>query len=425
MKHNTTILKSSTALVSSTGPYKSRPNIRTVQLTNQTTDTTGMTKDRVRAATLPTYVFKLARQNGVLVLLLLLLIALTPLQADKIKDVVDYYKLVEWNAVGALTGILIITTGIRESNFLNRAARRILRSPMSERQLASLLVALSVLLSPLLTNDITLFIIVPLTMNLQAYLKRDITKIVVFEAIAVNIGSALTPIGNPQNLFLWHEWGLSFTAFVIRMAPLIATSALLLLLTVRFSFGEQKFKAGSYVNERCNEGLLALSIVLLCGYMVALELKLIAYALLIITLAYALLYRDVLERVDWPVILIFILMFIDFGLISRFALVAQLMEHLNQASTGGVFAYALLASQFISNVPAAVLVSRFSDNWLAIAYGVNVGGNGVVIASLANLIALRIVGSRGIWLTFHKYSLIYLSLSASLIYLALHLHPVS
>ena len=100
------------------------------------------------------------------------------------------------------------------------------------------------------------------------------------------------------------------------------------------------------------------------------------------------------------------------------------MGQLNQVGTGSVFVYSLLISQIISNVPAAVFLSKFSSNWLAIAYGVNVGGNGIVIASLANLIALRMVGDKKIWSRFHRYSLVYLSISACLIYFLLHSYPM-
>ena len=368
-------------------------------------------------------IFGIARRNSILVLLALLLIALTVWRADEIRGIVTYYKLVEWNTVGALTGILIITTGIRESNFLSQVAGRILNRPMSERRLALLLIILSALLATFLTNDITLFIIVPLTTSLQNHLKNDITKMIVFEIVAVNVGSALTPAGNPQNLFLWHEWGLSFTAFVVKMLPLVAVLTMLLLFLAQFSFGGRELKVDAHTNDHYDGRLLVLSLALLCGYMVAFELRRAAYVLPVIVMVYALLYRRVLRKVDWPVILIFVLMFVDFGLISELNPVARLMGRLGQMGTGGVFVYALLVSQVISNVPAAILVFRFSHNWLAIAYGVNVGGNGIAIASLANLIALRMAGGRRIWFQFHKHSLVYLSVSICLVYLLLCSHP--
>jgi len=71
----------------------------------------------------------------------------------------------------------------------------------------------------------------------------------------------------------------------------------------------------------------------------------------------------------------------------------------------------------MSNVPATIFMSRFSTGWLSIAYGVNVGGNGLVIASLANIIALRFVKEKSVWVDFHRYSLLYLLVSGGLVYL--------
>ena len=371
-----------------------------------------------------TYIMGTIKRNCVLFLLILLLIVLAFLRADGIREIAGYYKLVEWNTVGALTGIIIITTAIKESNFLGSVAKRILNRSMSERGLALLLVILSALLSTFLTNDITLFIIVPLTISLQGQLENDITKMVIFEIVAVNVGSSLTPAGNPQNLFLWHKWGLSFTSFMGKMLPLTTALMFLLLLFVWFSFESRKLKVSSNTDDHYDRWLVALSFALLGGYMATFELKRTAYALPVIALVYILFYRRVLRKVDWPIILIFILMFVDFRLVSEISPVARLMGQLNQVGTGSVFVYSLLISQIISNVPAAVFLSKFSSNWLAIAYGVNVGGNGIVVASLANLIALRMVGDKKIWSRFHRYSLVYLSISACLIYFLLHSYPM-
>ena len=176
---------------------------------------TSIARARGKALALPTYIWRAAKRNIILALLILLLVVLTLLQVDGVKNIANYYKLVEWNTVGALTGILIITTGIKESNFLSKVAGQILNKPMSERRLALLLISLSALLATFLTNDITLFITVPLTTSLQHQLENDISEIIIFEIIAVNVGSVLTPVGNPQNLFLWHEWGISFLAFAL------------------------------------------------------------------------------------------------------------------------------------------------------------------------------------------------------------------
>src|SRR5579884_585289 len=157
---------------------------------------------------------KAIRDDYFLLLFLLILILLTiavPSNPSR------YYEFVEWKTIAALTGLLVITTGIKESGYLHNTALKILSKVRSERYLALLLAVMSVGLSMFLTNDVALLIIVPLTLSLQQLLNNNIKKMIIFEAIAVNVGSALTPIGNPQNLFLWHYSKVSFLLFIYRM----------------------------------------------------------------------------------------------------------------------------------------------------------------------------------------------------------------
>lgn len=101
-------------------------------------------------------------------------------------------------------------------------------------------------------------------------------------------------------------------------------------------------------------------------------------------------YRDVLRRVDWPLIVIFVLMFIDLRLLAEQPAIAQLFTLSGIEQAQNLFIATLLAAQLINNVPAAILLAEYSPDWLTIAYAVNVAGNGIVIGSLANLIALRL-----------------------------------
>jgi Na+/H+ antiporter NhaD/arsenite permease-like protein len=362
---------------------------------------------------------RFVEKNIVLAILALLLLVLMILRGDGLDALAGYGHFIEWNTIIVLAGVLMITTGIRESHFLSQITRKILSRPISERNVALILVALSALLATFLTNDIALFIIVPLTMSLQDSVENDLTKLVIFEAIAVNVGSALTPIGNPQNLFLWHEWGISFLPFMGKMAPLVALMLLLLLGLAWLSFGRRQLQGETPEDTYLNRRLFALSMVMLAGFIVAAEFHWALYALPVVLLIYLLFYRPIIRDVDWLVLLIFILMFIDFGLVAEFPWVTSILQEISRMGAAGVFVAGALLSQVVSNVPATVMLARFSSDWQAIAYGVNVGGNGLVIASLANLLALRIAGGKGLWLSFHKYSLLFLAVSLALVYLLL------
>ncbi|MFP4592646.1 SLC13 family permease, partial [Ralstonia sp.] len=121
--------------------------------------------------------------------------------------IAQYPQLVDWHTIAALAGLLILTKAVESSGMLQLLGQRLIDAVESERVLALALVGASAALSTLLTNDVALFVIVPLTVGLRHVARLPVTRLIVFEALAVNAGSALTPIGNPQNLFLWHQSG--------------------------------------------------------------------------------------------------------------------------------------------------------------------------------------------------------------------------
>lgn len=329
------------------------------------------------------------------------------------------WNLVDWETISTLAGIILITTGIRKSNLFDKITVALLEKSRSERSLAITLVIVSAAMATFLTNDIALLIAVPLTLSLQDYLENDISKIVVFEAIAANVGSALTPIGNPQNLFLWHRWGLPFVTFMREMALPVFLLTGLLSLFVWFSFNGKVLDIK--VKEKCafKTRLAVFSLLMLVVYVGLSELSASSYAFPLLFMAYIAADKDSIREANWSLVLIFILMFVDFHLIASVGFVSRLLSSMARGSKGTVFMGSILASQIISNVPAAILVSQFSHDWRAIAYGVNVGGNGLFIGSLANLIALKMVNDKRIWIKFHKYSIAYLLVSLVLVYFVL------
>ena len=332
--------------------------------------------------------------------------------------ITTYPDLVDWHTVLNLTGLLIVVTAIKESAFFGRFSRRLLAKTGTERGLAFAIVALSGILAMFLTNDIALFITVPLTLGFQDVIENDVKKLIIFQAIAVNVGSALTPVGNPQNLFLWHRWDISFFRFIVEMAPLFVVMSVVLVVFVWISFPPKKLSFHSKQRKNgVNAKMFILSIIVLAGFIASIELDVAYYALAAVVFIYFIFYRKIFVKTDWALLLLFMVMFIDFHLLSQVPFVAKFITQFDLAQPSDTFFSSLLFSQVISNVPATIFMSKFSTGWLAIAYGVNVGGNGLVMASLANIIALRFVKRKNIWLDFHKYSIIYLIITGSLIYI--------
>jgi di/tricarboxylate transporter len=124
----------------------------------------------------------------------------------------------------------------------------------------------------------------------------------------------------------------------------------------------------------------------------------------------------VLALLDWGLLLLFILMFIDLRLVANLGFVRESMRGLGLEQARHLYLAGIAASQVISNVPAAIALAEYSSDWRVIAYGVNVGGFGLVVGSLANLIALRMAGDRTAWLNFHVFAIPFLGLAALLGY---------
>ncbi|MDN0083965.1 SLC13 family permease [Crenobacter sp. SG2305] len=347
--------------------------------------------------------FRRDRLLHVLLVAGFLLMLVSPLPWRQLSSSIDYATL------ATLAGLMVLTKGIEESGYLDHLGVRIVSRLHHERSLALFLVAAAAVLSTVLTNDIALFIIVPLTVGLSGVANLPIGRLVVFEALAVNAGSMLTPIGNPQNILLWQKSGLSFVAFIVQMAPLALAIVTLLLLVTCWAFPARAISAVTRERwQAYSRGLLGACVVLYLVFLLLLDLGHLGYALLLVLAGALLAFRRVLIDVDWSLIAVFALMFVDIRLLTGLPLLRDLLAQLGQLHGAGLFLAGIGLSQLISNVPAAILLTEYSQSYRLIAYAVNIGGFGFALGSLANLIALRMAGTPGIWRTFHRVSLPFL-----------------
>ncbi len=311
----------------------------------------------------------------------------------------------------ALFILMIITKGMEESGYFSRLSLKILEKLTSEKKVALFLVTFSALLSTFLTNDVALFIMIPLTLVVLGQVKRDLSKVIVFNALAVNVGSALTPIGNPQNLYLWHHWGISFWMFMWLMLPPVLISLILLFLFVFFSFPSVEMEIKKEISENVHRKMFIISLFLLLFFIIMMQINFEYYASVIILAIYLILFPAILKKIDYVLLLVFALIFLNFGalpLILEIPLVSQ------NAST--VYLLSALLSQVMSNVPATIFLSHLTTHQVALAWGVNIGGNGLLIASLANIIAMRL-SRRKIFYSFHRYSIPFFVLTLLMVYI--------
>ena len=342
-----------------------------------------------------------------------LVVALAILTLVDPAGVAAYPSRVDWPTIGALAGLLLLTKGVEASGALQRLGHWLIARVRSERSAALGLVAGAALLSMVLTNDVALFVVVPLTLGLARIAHLPATRLIVFEALAVNVGSTLTPIGNPQNIFLWQQWGISFGGFIVAMLPLVAVLMLLLLALTILAFPEHRIRVrdGSAI-PGVDRALLAVSLLLFVPFLVLTDLHRVGWALAAVFAVFAALRRRLLAEIDWGLLLVFVLMFIDLRSLADAAPVRAWVAGLDLHRPLHLYFGGIALSQVVSNVPAAIALAVYSQEWRIIAWAVGVGGFGFMIGSLANLIALRLSGDRRAWLTFHAWSLPFLLLAA-------------
>ena len=300
-----------------------------------------------------------------------------------------YIAYIDFRTLALLYCLMTVVAGLRQAGLFARLAHVLCRRAGSARTMGVLLVLLCFFSAMVITNDVALLTFVPFAVVVlgMADRKRDLIHVVVLQTAAANLGSMLTPVGNPQNLFLYSRYDLSLGAFLKITFPVWALSLALILAGCLLLSGERiHVFLGEEPELHRRELWLHLALFAVCLLVV---LRLIAWPVMLAVVAAALLLfdRKLLARADFMLLLTFVAFFIFAGNLARIGAVATLLRRLLD---GREYLTALLASQVVSNVPAAVLLAGFTDKARALLLGVNVGGLGTPIASLASLISMKL-----------------------------------
>ncbi len=302
----------------------------------------------------------------------------------------EYINYIDFRVLVLLFALMTVMSGLQSLGIFEKLSYALLKYVKSTRGLTILMVSLCFFLSMLITNDVALITFVPFTLLIfdKVDNEKSLISTVVLETIAANLGSMLTPVGNPQNLYLYGLSGLGFGAFILHMLPVTLVSFVLLVVFSLIRKSEKLTLATTENKIENNKPLLTayyFILFILCLLTVA---YLIPYpVLLIISIPVLLLFdRSTLKKVDYCLLLTFVGFFVFIGNLERIPAVAEMISSLVE---GRELIVAFLASQVISNVPAAILLSGFTDNYGQLLLGVNIGGLGTLIASLASLISFK------------------------------------
>lgn len=300
-----------------------------------------------------------------------------------------YADYCNFSVICELFALMTAVAGLRSAGIFERLTEALMKKAGNERTLARIFIISCFFFSMLVTNDVALITFVPIT--LMSFMGRDEKKAliltVVLETVAANLGSMMTPIGNPQNLYIFDRYGLTPMQFVTTMLPtgilsFVIIMALSLLIPKKACTPDNKRPLPIPVKQTVIFSLLFV----LCVVTVFKVLPFWVCAVAAVVTALAV-NRKLLLKVDYSLLMTFLCFFVFVGNISRIDAVSSFFAGI---LTGNEILVGALLSQGISNVPAAVMLSGFTDNGTALLLGVNIGGLGTPIASMASLISLQL-----------------------------------
>lgn len=306
-----------------------------------------------------------------------------------------YLDYIDLRTLALLLGLMLVVKGFQSIGLFDLLIEKAFGKVKTARTLARLLTLVCFFSSMLITNDVALITFVPFALTALALCgqqKRAI-PVVVLQTIAANLGSMATPIGNPQNLYLFSASGMSMGAFFAAVLPLTIVSLALLMLACQLIPAEPiRMQIDPKTESMPKIDLIAFAALFIANLLVV--LRVIEWPVaLILTIAGVLLLRkpQLLKQADYALLLTFIGFFIFVGNLGRVELVSRFIASM---LTGREVLVSALFSQVLSNVPAAILLSGFTDNFAALLQGVNIGGLGTIIASMASLISYKLYGAQ-------------------------------
>ena len=300
----------------------------------------------------------------------------------------SYGGYIDWHTLGLLFSLMAVMALFQSLGLFRRLGEALLARTATTRQLEAALVFLPFFTSMAVTNDVALITFVPFALEVLAMAERTerIVPVVVLQTIAANLGSMATPIGNPQNLYLYSHYGLGAADFFAVTAPLTAVSAALL--AAFLFFAPANPLALPPVSERppLDKRRTAAGICLFALCLLAVGGVVSVPVLVIVTALTAAVCGGALRRVDYALLMTFVGFFIFVGNLGRLEAFRGFFQSI---LAGREVLASVLASQVISNVPAALLLSGFTEDARALLVGTNLGGLGTLIASMASLISYK------------------------------------
>ena len=347
---------------------------------------------------------KICLKKDVVLTIAILLALLSSLFVHPDKQYINY---IDYRTLILLFCLMSVMAGLRKIKLFDRVAATLVSRCTNEGQLIILLVVVVFFTSMIITNDVALLTFVPFTISVLNILPPNVKNrwmitLIVMETIAANLGSMLTPVGNPQNLYLYNVSGMSMSGFLLIMLPYSVLSLVMLIIWIIIRCNskstniDRNIKLGDIRNTNSeiaynsrDKRIIGMYFFLFILCLMTVVKIIPFYITFVILLVCILIFdRDTLKNVDYSLIFTFTGFFIFIGNIGR---IPVFRDFLQGFISGKEMITAVLCSQIMSNVPAALLLTGFTDNIRMLIIGTNLGGLGTLIASMASLISFKFI----------------------------------
>ena len=299
----------------------------------------------------------------------------------------EYINYFDYKTLACLFCVLAVVCALKNINFFYMLARKVVQMFKNARMSILALVYITFIGSMLIANDMALLTFLPLGYFVLTSTGKEkyMAFTFIMQNIAANLGGMLTPFGNPQNLYLYSTYNIPNLEFVQIMAPPFVVSVILITACCLFVKPEPLVLDDEKI--KLNPGRTALYLVLF-ALSILIVFRGIPYWTGLVIIPSVLLFADrkALKMVDYPLLLTFVFFFVFSGNMARIELVRNFFSMLLEKNT---LIFSVLSCQLISNVPSAILLSQFTENYPELLVGVNIGGVGTLISSLASLITFR------------------------------------
>ncbi len=358
------------------------------------------------------------KNEAVLVISFILALA----SAFIIKPNIGYIDYIDYRTLALLFCLMEVMAGLNTLGVFRLLASKLISAAGTTRSLCLILCLLCFFSSMIITNDVALITFVPFSIIILgiADKKKLLIPLISLETVAANLGSMLTPIGNPQNLYLFSAFEMNTADFFMVLLPYAVLSLIITVISVLFIKKEKLDFSDTNGKDTFNIRLCVIYLILfVAALLTVFRVVPFEITLIISVIAILIFDRKTLLKVDYSLLLTFAFLFIFIGNLKN---IQPVNDFLSRIVNGNEVIAGIASSQIISNVPAAILLSGFTSNVADLLIGVNLGGLGTLIASMASLISFKYItkenvsGSKYIGF-FTAVNIIYLVLNLTLWYI--------